>query len=81
MTTYVFARDVAATEWSALPRDFRAGEIVTRASDSFGLCRDDAQFGGFETVPCTLDGKRMFTVPVAMLRSAEGHKIMGDYWP
>lgn len=80
MRTYKFARDVAQSEWPALPRDFKEGETVKRGSDHYGLCSDDARIGKIETVPCTLDGNFVFTVPADMLRSPEGGKIMGDYW-
>jgi hypothetical protein len=77
--TYKFKRDVSRADWAALPRDFSRGETVTRGSDPFGLCRDDALYGDVETVPCTLDGSYVFTVPVEMLSEPDGEAIAGDY--
>jgi hypothetical protein len=87
MTTYVFRRDVSASEWRALPRDFKKGEQVQREPDQWGLCRDDMNMGGVSTVPCTLgepvegypELKKMFTVPASMLSTPDGKAVSGDY--
>lgn len=80
MRQYKFIRDVQQAEWSALPRSFLSGEVVHRGSDPWGLCRDDARLGCVETLPCTEDGRFVFTVPADMLVSVDGNRAMGDYW-
>ena len=77
---YVFVQDVTKDDWDALPRNFKAGEFVKEGSDSYGLCRDDMIYGGFETVSCTCDsGQSYFTVPVRFLRTPDGASVRGEY--
>ena len=81
MTTYVFKRYVEANEWVALPRSFEEGDVVTRGSDSYGLCRDDWCLGDRQTVPCTIDGSSyFFTCPVEFLQTLDGKDVLGDYF-
>ena len=68
MTTYTFKGEMGPADWSALPRRFYAGERVARFDGpNYGSTGDDLRIGGIETVPCTLDGERFFTVPLMML--------------
>lgn len=80
MTTFTFNRFVGKQEWGALPRDFQEGETVQRfIGHDYGCSRDDMEYGGFETIPCTLDGKTFFTVRVEWLRDDENKQPMGEY--
>ena len=78
---FKFARDVSPEEWNTLPRAFKAGETVLefRGYD-YGCVRDDAMYGGFETIACCLDPDGpFFTVPVHMLRDESGARPTGEY--
>lgn len=83
MATHVFffKRPVTPKDWSALPREFKAGEIVERfTGHTYGLDRDDMIFGNVETIPCTCAGSNgFFTVPVEMLEDEQGKSPMGAY--
>lgn len=78
---YFFRRMVGPTDWRALPRVFKAGEIVERFSGhTYGLDREDMMYLGVETIPCTTDGNEgFFTVPVTMLEDEQGASPSGNY--
>ncbi len=76
---YRFIRDVEPADWSALPRAFAAGEVVNHfQGHTYGLDCDDA-LAGHETVPCTVDGERFFTVPVDLLVDDDDKRPAGAY--
>lgn len=79
--TYFFKRPVGPSDWSALPREFKAGEMVEKFSGhTYGLDRDDMMHLGVETIPvCREDAEGFFTVPVEMLEDETGKSPMGAY--
>jgi len=81
MTTYFFKKPVGPSDWSALPREFQAGEMVEKFSGhTYGLDRDDLIYLDRETIPCTCDGREgFFTVPVEFLEDEHGKSPMGSY--
>lgn len=79
--TYFFKQPAGPASWSALPRDFKAGEMVEKfTGHTYGLDRDDMMYLGKETIPCTCDGREgFFTVPVELLEDENGKSPMGSY--
>jgi hypothetical protein len=81
----VFVRDVDKNEWPALPRSFKRGENVIRfRGHTYGLDRDDAIYGGRETIPVRIpdtDKDSFFTCPVEFLADEKGKQPNGDYLP
>lgn len=69
---YEFVKNVKKFEWSALPKDFEAGEVIYGyIGYDYGLSRDDFLMMGAETTSCTLDkngGVPFFTVPKEFIR-------------
>lgn len=78
----IFVKDVACSEWGAFSRDFKKGETVLRFhGHTYGLDRDDMEYGGRETIPCSFpeDSRVFFTVPVEFLVAEDGSQPRGDY--
>ncbi len=80
-----FVRDVTKEEWHPLPHDMKAGDKIIRYSGhTYGLDRDDAMLGGWETIACCLpetpDGP-FFTVQVEYLKDGKGQQPCGAYIP
>ena len=74
-----FKFQVGPEQWSALPRVFKVGELVTKFSGhTYGLDRDDMQYLGIETIPIE-NGEGFFTCPVVFLENSDGVQPMGDY--
>lgn len=80
--TYFFKKAVGPNDWSALPREFKAGEMVEQfTGHTYGLERDDAMYLNTETIACTCEGRGgFFTVPVKMLEDEGGKSPMGAYF-
>lgn len=80
---FIFRRDVTKDEWSALPRAFKRGDKIARFhGHTYGLDRDDAMYGGRETIPCYLletGDSIFFTVPVEFLVDESGIEPSSDY--
>jgi hypothetical protein len=79
--TYFFKKPAGPSDWSALPREFLAGEMVERfTGHTYGLDRDDMMYLDTETIPCVCDGREgFFTVPVSLLEDESGKSPMGSY--
>lgn len=82
----LFARDVGPLDWSALPREFKAGDLVFRfRGHTYGLDRDDFMYLNRETIAiCQFDGDKhhfdaFFTCPVEFLVDEEGVRPVGEY--
>lgn len=73
---------VKRNEWCALPHDFKKGDTIFEfTGHDYGCVRDDAVYGGVETVACSLEaGKNpFFTVPCAFLVDEAGVAPLGEY--
>lgn len=82
MIKYVFVRDVLEDEWGPLPQDFKKGDVIYRFSGhDYGCARDDAMYGGRETISCsTAYGVNpFFTVPVEFISLEDGTPVSGGY--
>lgn len=80
-TVYSFNRDVSPEDWKAIPREFKAGETVTRFTGyTYGLERDDMRYLDTETIAVVADGSEaFFTCPVALLVDESGKGPWGSY--
>lgn len=78
---FTLSQDLTPSQWPALPRAFKTGEVLHKfTGHDYGCARDDMMYGGHETIACSLDGETpFFTVPVKYLRTESGEQVMGDY--
>jgi hypothetical protein len=78
---FKIVRDVGPDDWSALPREFKAGETVYKYSGhDYGLARDDFLICKRSVISCSLDGGiPFFTVPVEFLTDEHGRHPTGPY--